>query len=52
MREVDYAYYGSSDSNGNLGDLKTGDQVKISYTKAQNKLMAKEVVKREATKSK
>jgi len=35
-----------------LGDLKTGDQVKISYTKAQNKLMAKEVVKREATKPK
>jgi len=35
-----------------LGDLKTGDQVKISYTKAQNKLMAKEVVKSEATKAK
>ena len=35
-----------------LGDLKTGDQVKISYTKAQRKLMAKEVVKSEATKSK
>jgi Cu/Ag efflux protein CusF len=35
-----------------LGDLKTGDQVKISYRKAQNKLMAKEVVRSEATKSK
>jgi len=35
-----------------LGDLKTGDQVKVSYTKAQKKLIAKEVVKSEATKSK
>jgi len=41
-----------SDAATHLGDLKAGDQVKISYTKAQNQLMAKEVVKSQATKSK
>jgi hypothetical protein len=40
-----------SDSAAHLGDLKAGDRVSISYTKGQNQLLAKEVVRKEAAKS-
>lgn len=41
-----------SDPAAHLGDLRAGDRVRISYTKGQKQLLAKEVVKKEPAKSK